>query len=58
MLKERLVKVPNHLLNAKPKEQPKMSSKENWFFHIVKHIFFILTPPTLSMHNFLIFGSI
>jgi hypothetical protein len=36
MLKERLVKVTNHLRNAKPKEQPKMSSKENRFFHIVR----------------------
>ncbi len=53
MLKERLVKVTNHLRHAKPKEQPKMSSKENKFFHIVKHflfhIFFLrFDPPTSS----------
>jgi uncharacterized BrkB/YihY/UPF0761 family membrane protein len=38
------------------RSSPKKSSKKNTFFEIAKCIFFlILTPPTSSVHNFLIF---
>jgi hypothetical protein len=56
-----IITSPGHrgLTYAKQKEQPKKSVKKKRFFRTAKHVlfsfFFILTPCSSLMHNFLIF---
>ncbi len=48
----------NHLLMQSQRSNQKRATNKIWFFELQNFhfsFFFILTPPTSSMHNFLIF---